>query len=51
MIENGIKPCYVFDGEPPKLKSDELTKRGAKRQEAITNLDAAIEKGDQGISI
>jgi hypothetical protein len=21
MIENGIKPCYVFDGKPPELKS------------------------------
>jgi flap endonuclease-1 len=21
MVENGIKPCYVFDGKPPELKS------------------------------
>lgn len=21
MIENGIKPVYVFDGKPPQLKS------------------------------
>lgn len=21
MAENGIKPCYVFDGKPPELKS------------------------------
>jgi flap endonuclease-1 len=47
MIENGIKPCYVFDGQPPKLKSEELAKRGIKRQEATDNLNAAIEKGDQ----
>ncbi|CAJ0762354.1 3245_t:CDS:2, partial [Entrophospora sp. SA101] len=23
MVENGIKPCYVFDGKPPVLKSGE----------------------------
>lgn len=21
MVENGIKPCYVFDGKPPDLKA------------------------------
>jgi flap endonuclease-1 len=25
MVENGIKPCYVFDGKPPKLKSGEVS--------------------------
>lgn len=20
MVENGIKPCYIFDGKPPELK-------------------------------
>lgn len=24
MVENGIKPCYVFDGAPPKMKSEEV---------------------------
>ena len=24
MIENGIKPVYVFDGKPPDMKSDEV---------------------------
>ena len=27
MMTNGIKPCYVFDGKPPQLKSGELAKR------------------------
>ena len=27
MVENGIKPCYVFDGKPPVLKSGEVSKR------------------------
>jgi len=24
MIENGIKPVYVFDGKPPDMKSGEV---------------------------
>jgi len=26
MIENGIKPVYVFDGKPPDMKSGEVQK-------------------------
>jgi flap endonuclease-1 len=47
MVENGIKPCYVFDGKPPQLKSEELAKRGIKRDEANKEVENAIEKGDQ----
>ncbi|ORZ35340.1 flap endonuclease 1 [Catenaria anguillulae PL171] len=46
MIENGIKPVYVFDGKPPTLKSGELAKRSEKRAEAEKNLTEAQEKGD-----
>jgi flap endonuclease-1 len=24
IIDNGIKPCYVFDGAPPLLKNGEV---------------------------
>lgn len=34
MVENGIKPAYVFDGKPPKLKSGVLAKRFDKREDA-----------------
>lgn len=34
LVENGIKPVYVFDGKPPDLKSGELEKRAGKREEA-----------------
>ncbi|GAA5872640.1 hypothetical protein JCM1840_004861 [Sporobolomyces johnsonii] len=34
MVENDLKPCYVFDGKPPALKSNVLKKRFAGRQEA-----------------
>jgi hypothetical protein len=27
MVENGIKPVYVFDGKPPALKSGEVQRR------------------------
>ncbi|CCH62789.1 hypothetical protein TBLA_0I01290 [Henningerozyma blattae CBS 6284] len=41
MIDNGIKPCYVFDGKPPVLKSHELTKRSERRAETEKQLAEA----------
>ncbi|KKA28788.1 hypothetical protein TD95_002824 [Thielaviopsis punctulata] len=46
MIDNGIKPVYVFDGAPPKLKSGELARRYARKQEATAGLEAAKETGN-----
>ncbi|XP_031570948.1 flap endonuclease 1-like [Actinia tenebrosa] len=46
MIENGIKPVYVFDGKPPQMKSGELAKRNERRQEAQKELEKAEEAGD-----
>ncbi|XP_060074188.1 flap endonuclease 1-like [Ylistrum balloti] len=46
MVENGIKPVYVFDGKPPDMKSGELAKRKEKRDEAQKALTEAEEKGD-----
>jgi len=47
LMENGIKPVYVFDGKPPELKLGELAQRRAKREEAEKNLAEAQEKGDE----
>mmetsp|Transcript_76005 Transcript_76005/g.215335 ORF Transcript_76005/g.215335 Transcript_76005/m.215335 type:complete len:398 (+) Transcript_76005:92-1285(+) len=47
LMENGIKPVYVFDGKPPELKLGELAARRAKREEAQKNLAEAQEKGDE----
>ncbi|CAD5115657.1 DgyrCDS4613 [Dimorphilus gyrociliatus] len=47
MVENGIKPVYVFDGKPPDMKSGELSKRSERREEAKKALDKAVETGDQ----
>lgn len=46
LLENGIKPIYVFDGKPPDMKAGELTKRAEKREEAQKQLDKATEAGD-----
>merc|ERR1719145_227518 len=46
LMENGIKPVYVFDGKPPELKLAELAERRKKREEAKENLQQAIHEGD-----
>ncbi|EUD65040.1 flap endonuclease 1 [Plasmodium inui San Antonio 1] len=46
LMENGLKPIYVFDGAPPELKGSELEKRGEKRQKAEELLKKAKEEGN-----
>lgn len=45
MIENGLKPVYVFDGKPPEMKSHELKKRAEGREKAKEELEEAKETG------
>lgn len=45
IVENGIKPLYVFDGAPPKLKSGELAKRFQRKSEAQEQHEEAKETG------
>jgi len=45
IVDNGIKPVYVFDGAPPKLKSGELAKRTARKAEATEAHEEAKETG------
>ncbi|XP_051177207.1 flap endonuclease 1-B isoform X1 [Lolium perenne] len=47
LLEAGIKPVFVFDGEPPDLKKKELAKRSLKRDDASKDLLSAIEVGDE----
>uniref|UniRef100_A0A1L8DXJ7 Flap endonuclease 1 n=1 Tax=Nyssomyia neivai TaxID=330878 RepID=A0A1L8DXJ7_9DIPT len=47
LLDNGIKPVYVFDGKPPHLKGGELQKRAERREEAQKQLNKATEAGDQ----
>eukprot|EP00483_Globobulimina_turgida_P000627 UN00627 len=46
MLENGIKPIYIFDGKPPDFKSHELAKRKERRQQAQAELKEAEETGN-----
>jgi len=46
LVEQGIKPVYVFDGKPPNLKAGELAKRAERRDEAQKLLQAAEEDGN-----
>eukprot|EP00871_Galdieria_phlegrea_P001378 jgi/Galph1/2240/GphlegSOOS_G916.1 len=46
LMELGIKPCYVFDGKPPEMKSSELSKRLEARKQAEASAELAKEEGD-----
>ena len=46
MVDNGIKPVYVFDGKPPDMKGGELNKRAERREETSKQLAVATEAGD-----
>lgn len=48
MLDQGIKPVFVFDGKPPVLKQGELDKRKERREENEQELKEALENdGDQ----
>jgi len=46
LLENGVRPVYVFDGKPPELKKGELAARREKRGEELKNLEEAKKSGD-----
>lgn len=48
LLRAGLKPVYVFDGQPPYLKSDVLRERLSRSEEAVNKLGKAIEIGDEG---
>ena len=45
LIEAGIRPAYVFDGEPPVLKAHTIEQRRALREEAAEEWAAALKEG------
>ena len=47
LIEMGIKPVYVFDGESPALKASEIERRKQVKVEAVINYEKAVAKGDR----
>ncbi|MEW6528302.1 MAG: flap endonuclease-1 [Candidatus Micrarchaeota archaeon] len=42
-IENGIKPIYVFDGEPPEFKKKEIARRKEAKKEAEAKWREALD--------
>ncbi|MHA1753101.1 MAG: flap endonuclease-1 [Candidatus Helarchaeota archaeon] len=46
LIENGIRPIYVFDGKPSELKNRTIRARKTIREEAKEEHEKAIEEGD-----
>jgi flap endonuclease-1 len=46
LLNLGIKPVYIFDGESPELKADELASRRARRDEAERVHKEALAAGD-----
>jgi len=50
LIEAGIKPIFVFDGQPPKFKRRTVAEREAIREEARKKWEKALEKGERAIT-
>ncbi|MDP6869842.1 MAG: hypothetical protein QGI21_03620 [Candidatus Poseidoniaceae archaeon] len=46
MLSKGVKPVFIFDGEHPELKREEMDSRRKRREEAEIEWKAALEVGD-----
>jgi flap endonuclease-1 len=46
LAEAGIQPVFVFDGEPPDLKAEEIARRRERKEQAEEERQAALERGD-----
>jgi flap endonuclease-1 len=49
-LEHGVKPCWVFDGKPPTLKSSELEKRKERKEKAEEDKKEALAQGDMELA-
>ncbi len=43
LMENGVKPVYVFDGEPPEFKKKEIERRKEAKKEAEAKWKEALD--------
>lgn len=50
LIEAGIKPIFVFDGEPPEFKKKTVEERKAAREKAKERWEEALKKGEKAIT-
>jgi flap endonuclease-1 len=46
LVQNKIKPVYVFDGKPHELKQETIDERNRRRLQAEKDWKEALEKGD-----
>jgi flap endonuclease-1 len=46
MLDEGLRPIYVFDGKPPEMKSGELAERRQRALEAEQQMEKAKDEGD-----
>lgn len=46
LLEAGVKPIWVFDGPPHRLKSETLRDRSERKEKAQAAYEQAIEEGD-----
>ena len=51
LIQKEIKPCFVFDGIPPKIKTQEQEKRRALKEAAKEKFEEAEESGDESLML
>lgn len=49
LVDAGIKPIFVFDGEPPKFKRRTVEKRRIAREEARKKWEEAVKRGEKAI--
>jgi len=49
LIEAGIRPVFVFDGEPPKFKKKTVEERQERKEEAKKKWEEALKKGEPAI--
>jgi len=47
LIEAGIKPIFVFDGEPPEFKKKTIEERREMKEEALKKWIEAVKKGEE----
>jgi len=50
LLEVGIKPVFVFDGEPPEFKQITIEAREARKKEAEKKWKEAVERGEPAIT-
>ncbi len=45
LLENGVRPVYVFDGKPPEAKTAEILQRKKQKEKALAELERALQEG------